>query len=292
MHALLNVAVMAARRAGNSLMRNLVKLDSLNVEMKGRNDYVSEADRAAEREVIETIHKHYPDHAILAEESGVSGDSDTVWIIDPLDGTTNFLHRFPVFAVSIGVQVNGRMEHGVVYDPMRQELFTASRGVGAQLDGRRIRVSGQSNLERALIGTGFPFRHADVEMEPYLKMLGKILKNTSGVRRPGAAALDLCYVAAGRLDGFWEAGLSAWDLAAGGLMIREAGGIVSGLDGSENYLESGHILTGTPKIYAGLAKRLRDQSHPRLTCRSAPGRANSRPDGHFSPSWLAALRFT
>jgi myo-inositol-1(or 4)-monophosphatase len=254
MHALLNVAVMAARRAGNSLMRNLVKLDSLTVETKGHNDYVSEADRAAEREVIETIHKHYPDHAILAEESGSTGTSETVWIVDPLDGTTNFLHRFPVFAVSIGVQVKGRMEHAVVYDPVRQELFTASRGVGAQLDGRRIRVSGQKNLDRALIGTGFPFRQADVEMEPYLAMLGKIIKNTSGVRRPGAAALDLCYVAAGRLDGFWEAGLSAWDLAAGGLMIREAGGIISGLDGSEDYLETGHVLTGTPKIYAGLAK--------------------------------------
>ena len=254
MHALLNVAVMAARRAGNSLMRNLVKLDKLKVEMKGRNDYVSEADRTAEREVIETVHKHYPDHAILAEESGASGDSDTVWIIDPLDGTTNFLHGFPVFAVSIGVQVKGRMEHGVVYDPVRQELFTASRGVGAQLDGRRIRVSGLTNLERALIGTGFPFRQADIEMEPYLAMLGKIIRNTSGVRRPGAAALDLCYVAAGRLDGFWEAGLSAWDLAAGSLIIREAGGIVSGLDGSENYLETGHVLTGTTKIYAGLAK--------------------------------------
>jgi myo-inositol-1(or 4)-monophosphatase len=245
---------MAARRAGNSLMRNLVKLDSLTVETKGHNDYVSEADRAAEREVIETIHKHYPDHAILAEESGSTGTSETVWIVDPLDGTTNFLHRFPVFAVSIGVQVKGRMEHAVVYDPVRQELFTASRGVGAQLDGRRIRVSGQKNLDRALIGTGFPFRQADVEMEPYLAMLGKIIKNTSGVRRPGAAALDLCYVAAGRLDGFWEAGLSAWDLAAGGLMIREAGGIISGLDGSEDYLETGHVLAGTPKIYAGLAK--------------------------------------
>ena len=254
MHALLYVAVMAARRAGNSLMRNLVKLDSLTVETKGHNDYVSEADRAAEREVIETIHKHYPDHAILAEESGSTGTSETVWIVDPLDGTTNFLHRFPVFAVSIGVQVKGRMEHAVVYDPVRQELFTASRGVGAQLDGRRIRVSGQKNLDRALIGTGFPFRQADVEMEPYLAMLGKIIKNTSGVRRPGAAALDLCYVAAGRLDGFWEAGLSAWDLAAGGLIIREAGGIISGLDGSENYLDTGHVLAGTPKIYAGLAK--------------------------------------
>jgi myo-inositol-1(or 4)-monophosphatase len=254
MHALLNVAVMAARNAGNLLMRKLNRLDTIKVETKGHNDFVSEADRAAEAAVIETIHKHYPDHAILAEESGATGDSDTVWIIDPLDGTTNFLHGFPVFCVSIGVQVKGRMEHGVVYDPTRQELFTASRGVGSQLDGRRIRVSGQSQMELALIGTGFPFRKADMEMGPYLEMLGKVVRTTSGVRRPGAAALDLCYVAAGRLDGFWETGLSAWDLAAGGLIIREAGGIVSGLDGSENYLETGHILTGTPKIYAGLAK--------------------------------------
>jgi len=166
MHALLNVAVMAARRAGNSLIRNLVKLDKLKIEKKGRNDYVSDADLAAEREVIETIHKHYPDHAVLAEESGPSGESDTLWIIDPLDGTTNFLHGFPVFCVSIGVQVNGRMEHAVVYDPMRQELFTASRGTGAQLDGRRIRVSGQSQLEHALIGTGFPFRQAPQQLPP------------------------------------------------------------------------------------------------------------------------------
>ena len=254
MHALLNVAVMAARRAGNLLFRQLNQLDKIKVETKGHNDFVSEADRAAEEAVIETIHKHYPDHAILAEESGQRGESDTVWIIDPLDGTTNFLHGFPVFCVSIGVQVGGRMEHGVVYDPMRQELFTATRGVGAQLDGRRIRVSGQSQMELALIGTGFPFRQADMELGPYLEMLGKVVRNTSGVRRPGAAALDLCYVAAGRLDGFWETGLSAWDLAAGSLIIREAGGIVSGLDGSENFLETGHILTGTPKIYAGLAK--------------------------------------
>jgi len=254
MHALLNVAVMAARRAGNALMRHQLKLDRLKVELKGHNDYVSQADRDAEREIIETIRKHYPEHAFLGEESGASGDSDTVWIIDPLDGTTNFLHGFPVFAVSIGVQVNGRVEHGVVYDPSRQELFTASRGAGAQLDGRRIRVSGQTALERALVGTGFPFRQADREMTPYLNMLGRIVRHTSGVRRPGAAALDLCYVAAGRLDAFWETGLAPWDLAAGGLMIREAGGIVSGLDGSEDFLAGGHVLAGTPKIYAALAK--------------------------------------
>ncbi len=217
---------------------------------------VSEADRAAEAAIIDVIRKHYPEHAILAEESGAGGgaDSDTVWIIDPLDGTTNYLHGFPVFAVSIGVQVAGRMAHGVVYDPMRQELFTASRGAGAQLDERKIRVSGLRDMKRALVGTGFPFRQADTEMEPFLAMLGKVLRHTSGVRRPGAAALDLCYVAAGRLDAFWETGLAPWDLAAGSLIIREAGGIVSGLDGSEDFLETGHVLCGTPKIYAGLAK--------------------------------------
>ena len=254
MHALLNVAVMAARRAGHTLIKKMVNLDKLKVEQKGHNDYVSDADRAAEKAVIACIHKHYPDHAILAEESGASGESDTVWIIDPLDGTTNYLHGFPVFAVSIGVQEKGRMEHAVVYDPLRQELFTASRGNGAQLDGRKIRVSGLINLDRALIGTGFPFRELDLEISPYLEMLTKTIRNTSGVRRAGAAALDLCYVAAGRLDGFFETGLAPWDLAAGGLIIREAGGMISGLDGSENFLETGHVLTGTPRIYREMAK--------------------------------------
>ena len=256
MHALLNVAVMAARRAGAVLIRNLVRLEKLEVEKKGHNDFVSEADRAAERAIIDVIHKHYPEHAILAEESGRQGDAgaDTVWIIDPLDGTTNYLHGFPVFAISIGVKVGGRLSHGVVYDPMRQELFTATRGAGAQLDDHKIRVSGRSDMSQALIGTGFPFRQAESKVEPYLSMLGKVVKNTAGVRRPGAAALDLCYVAAGRLDGFWETGLAPWDLAAGSLIIREAGGIVSGLDGSENFLDTGHILCGTPKIYSGLAK--------------------------------------
>ena len=254
MHALLNVAVMAARRAGSVLIRKMKNLEKLAVEQKGHNDYVSDADRAAEETVIDCIHKHYPDHAIHAEESGAQGESDTVWIIDPLDGTTNYLHGFPVFAVSIGVQVNGRMEHGVIYDPMRQELFTASRGQGAQVDGHRIRVSQRLHLEGSLIGTGFPFRQAKEEIGPYLDMLRKVIHHTSGVRRPGAAALDLAYVAAGRLDAFWETGLSPWDLAAGSLIIREAGGIVSGLDGSENFLETGHILCGSPKIYAALAK--------------------------------------
>jgi myo-inositol-1(or 4)-monophosphatase len=254
MHALLNVAVMAARRAGHTLIRKMASLDKLKVEEKAHNDYVSDADLAAERAVIETIHKHYPDHAILAEETGVQGESDTVWIIDPLDGTTNYLHGFPVFAVSVGVQVKGRMEHGVVYDPLRQELFTASRGAGAYLEGRRIRVSHCRKLDQSLIGTGFPFRQAESEMEPYMAMLRKVLGHTQGVRRPGAAAIDLCYVAAGRLDAFWETRLSPWDMAAGSLIIREAGGIISGLDGSENFFAAGHVLAGTPKIYAALAK--------------------------------------
>jgi len=254
MHAMLNVAVMAARRGGDSLIRNMNKLEKLKVEQKGRNDFVSDADRAAEVEVIETIHRHYPDHAIRAEESGTSGKSDYEWIIDPLDGTTNYLHGFPVFCVSVAVAHKGRVEHGAVYDPLRQEFFTASRGEGAQLEGRKIRVSGRVDLERALIGTGFPYRDSNEKLEPYVNMLVSAMKNTSGVRRAGAAALDLCYVAAGRLDAFWETGLMPWDMAAGALIIREAGGIVSGLDGSENYLDSGHILCGSPKIYSGLAR--------------------------------------
>lgn len=254
MHAMLNVAVMAARRGGDTLIRNLNKLDKLKVELKGRNDFVSEADLAAERAVISAIHKNHPDHAILAEESGQIGDSEYVWIIDPLDGTTNYLHGFPVFCVSVAVTHKGRLEHGVVYDPLRQELFTASRGQGAQLDGHKIRVSGSSNLERALIGTGFPYRDSNEAFDPYINMLIKAMRNTTGIRRAGAAALDLCYVAAGRLDAFWETGLLPWDLAAGTLIIRESGGIVSGLDGSENFMDSGHVLCGSPKIYSGLAK--------------------------------------
>lgn len=254
MHALLNVAVMAAHRGGDTLIRNLNKLEKIKVELKGRNDFVSEADRAAERAVIDTIQKHYPDHAILAEESGSQGASEYLWVIDPLDGTTNYLHGFPVFAVSVALLHQGRMEHAAVYDPLRQELFTASRGQGAQLDGHKIRVSGCKSLDRALIGTGFPFRDSGLAFEPYIGMLTKAIRQSTGVRRAGAAALDLCYVAAGRLDAFWETGLSKWDVAAGALIIREAGGIVSGLDGSENFLDTGHVLTGTPKIYAAVAK--------------------------------------
>ncbi len=251
MHALLNIAVRAARRAGEVIVRSLNSLEALTVTSKGRNDFVSEVDRAAEAEIIGIIRRHYPAHAVLAEESGASGESETLWIIDPLDGTTNFLHGFPVFAVSIACQQKGRLEHAVVYDPMRQELFTASRGGGAHLDNRRMRVSKQRTLEGALIGTGFPFRADARYVDAYFAMLKAATQNTAGIRRPGAAALDLAYVAAGRIDGFWEFGLSPWDTAAGTLLVQEAGGHIGTLTGAE-YRQGGNVIAGTPKVYTAL----------------------------------------
>jgi myo-inositol-1(or 4)-monophosphatase len=255
MHPLLNIAVRAARRAGEVIVRSLVRLESLEVTSKGRHDYVSEIDRSAEREIIDIIHKHYPQHAILAEESGSSGEGDTVWIIDPLDGTTNFLHGFPVFAVSIAVQQRGRLEIGVIYDPMRQEVFTAARGEGAHLENRRIRVSKQRGLEDALLATGFPYREDQPYADNYFAMLRMLTSMTAGVRRPGSAALDLAYVACGRVDGFWEMGLKAWDTAAGTLMIREAGGRVGTL-GGEEYRLGANIVAGAPKVYQALIEAL------------------------------------
>ena len=255
MQPLLNIAVRAARRAGEIITRGMNHVHRLDVRSKGQNDFVTEIDLAAERDIVETIRKHYPDHAILAEEGGQSGDNEFVWIIDPLDGTTNFLHGYPQFAVSIGVQRRGRMEHGVVYDPLRQELFTTSRGEGAQLDGKKIRVSNRIGLEGALIGTGFPYRTNLHWIDNYMAMMKTVIQQTAGIRRPGSAALDLAYVAAGRLDGFWEFGLSPWDTAAGTLLITEAGGLVGTLAGSE-YKQGGHIVAGTPKVYAPLLEAL------------------------------------
>ena len=255
MHALLNIAVRAARAAGEVIIRSLNRLESLTITSKGRNDFVSEVDHAAEAEIIKLIRKNYPSHAFLAEESGRTGDSDTVWIIDPLDGTTNFLHGFPTFAVSIACQVRGKLEHGVVYDPISQEIFSASRGGGAHLDNRRIRVSKQRGLEGALIGTGFPYRANAKYMDSYLAMLRAVMENTAGVRRPGSAALDMAYVAAGRTDGFWEIGLSPWDTAAGTLLIQEAGGRIGTLTGGE-YTQGGNVLAGSPKVYAALLELL------------------------------------
>jgi myo-inositol-1(or 4)-monophosphatase len=254
MQPLLNIAVSAARSAGRIIMRELNQIESLTVTAKSRNDFVTEVDRAAEEAIVRTIRKAHPEHAILAEEGGADGKHDFLWIIDPLDGTTNFLHRFPQFCVSIALQIRGRLEHGVIYNPWSQELFTATRGDGAQLDGRRIRVSKAASLEGTLIGTGFPFRHG-AQMQSYLKMLQYVMENTAGVRRPGSAALDLAFVAAGRLDGFWEMNLKPWDIAAGTLMIREAGGIVTEIDNGD-LMETGNVVGGGPKVQEALMKAL------------------------------------
>jgi myo-inositol-1(or 4)-monophosphatase len=255
MQPLLNIAVKAARRAGDIIVRAIPRLESVQVESKGRNDFVTEIDKAAEADIIQTIRRLHPDHAILAEESGASGDSDVVWIIDPLDGTTNFMHGFPTFAVSIACQIRGRLEHAVVFDPMRQELFTASRGDGAQVEGRKMRVSKQITLEGSLIATGFPYRTDAPYLDEYLAMLKAVILKASGLRRPGSAALDLAYVAAGRVDGFWEIGLKPWDTAAGTLLITEAGGRVGTIFG-DDYQQGGHVIAGTPKVYAALVAEL------------------------------------
>ena len=225
--------------------------------MKSRNDFVSEVDRRAEEIIIENLRKTYPDHAILAEESGGSGNSDYRWIIDPLDGTTNFLHGFPQFAVSVALAHKGVLDQGIVYDPLRQELFTASRGEGAHLDGRRIRVTRSNTLEGALIGTGFPFRTLD-RLDAYVDIFRQLTAVTAGIRRPGAASLDLAYVASGRIDGFWEYGLEQWDIAAGALLIREAGGYVSDINDGSPELKSGNIVAGNPAVHDLLLKLIRD----------------------------------
>ena len=256
----LTIAVRAARRAGDLIVRSMKSNRPVDVVSKDWNELVTEIDMRAEEDIKETIRRSFPDHAFLAEESGQSGDSDFVWIIDPLDGTTNFIHKFPIFAVSIALQVRGQLEVGVIYDPMRQELFTAARGAGAHLDDRRIRVSGTTQLKDTLIGTGFPYRENVKHMDAYLAMLKTVVENVSGVRRPGAAAIDLAYVAAGRFDGFWELGLKPWDIAAGALLIQEAGGIISSVRGDSNYMETGHVIAGSPKIHQALSALL----HPLL----------------------------
>jgi myo-inositol-1(or 4)-monophosphatase len=247
MNPMLNIAIRAARAAGDVIIRQIDHVQDLPVIKKSRNDFVTEVDRHAEMVIIETLHKSYPDHAILAEESGQQGDSPYVWIIDPLDGTTNYLHGFPQYAVSIALQHRGELVQAVVYDPLRQELFTASRGEGAMLNNKRMRVSKQKHLEGALLGTGFPFKEQE-RLDEYLDSFRALFPMTAGIRRAGAASLDLAYVACGRLDGFWELGLKPWDIAAGALLIKEAGGLVSGLDSKDSYLENGDIVAGNPEI--------------------------------------------
>jgi myo-inositol-1(or 4)-monophosphatase len=255
MQPLLNIAIKAARRAGDLIVRSMSRLDSIKIDSKGRNDFVTDVDRKAEAEIIATVRRSHPDHAFLGEESGRSGNGDTVWIIDPLDGTTNFLHGFPQFSVSIGIEHKGRLQHAVVYDPLRQELFTASRGDGAQLEGKKMRVSTQRTLEGSLLGTGLPFRMQDAHIDEYLAMLKVLMSTAAGIRRPGSAALDLAYVAAGRLDGFWEFGLSPWDTAAGTLLIQEAGGRV-GTPAGDEYALGKNIVAGNPKVYEGLLETI------------------------------------
>ncbi len=251
MNPMLNIGIRAARAAGDQIIRYIDRVQDLPVNSKGRNDFVSEVDRQAENIVIDTILKSYPDHSILAEESGEQGNSEFQWVIDPLDGTTNYLHSFPHFAVSIALKRRGVLDQAVVYDPLKQELFTASKGAGAYLDNRRIRVSHRNSLEGALLGTGFPFGDSD-KLEIFIRSFRAIFPMTSGIRRAGSAALDLAYVACGRLDGFWEFGLNEWDIAAGSLLIIESGGMITDMENKNNYLESGNIVAANSRIHAEL----------------------------------------
>jgi myo-inositol-1(or 4)-monophosphatase len=254
-HPMLNIGIRAAHAAGDLIVKYIDRIEGLDVNSKGRNDFVSEVDKQAEAMIIDHIRKAYPGHGILAEESGKHGDDAYQWVIDPLDGTTNFLHGFPQFAVSIALRHKGVLDQAVVYDPLRQELFTASKGAGAHLNNRRIRVSKQKELEGALLGTGFPYNNMD-KLEHYLECFRKLCPVTAGIRRAGAASLDLAYVACGRLDGFWEYGLKEWDIAAGALLILEAGGVVSDIDNSDNYMRSGNIVAGNMKLSGELVKNL------------------------------------
>ena len=257
MEPMLNVALKAARKAGEILERAFERLDLIEVEEKGRNDFVSDVDRKSEREIIYHLKKAYPDHKFIGEETGVSGpeDAEFEWIIDPLDGTTNFIHGIPHFAVSIACRRRGQIEHAVVYDPIKQDEFTASRGRGATLNGRRIRVSGRLGLDGALISTGIPFNGFAFEnIEEYLNCLREVASKTAGIRRPGSAALDLAYVAAGRFDGFWEMNLQLWDLAGGVLLVKEAGGMLADFTGGNNYVDNGNIICASPKVFKPLVQ--------------------------------------
>src|SRR5690554_221754 len=252
MEPMLNIALRAARKAGELIERAGERVDLVAIEEKGRNDFVTEVDKSAEKEIIYHLRKAYPEHSIIGEEGGSQpgSNTDVEWIIDPIDGTTNFIHGIPHYSVSIACRIKGQLEHAVVYDPVKREEFTASRGRGARLNGRRIRVSNRRGLPGALIGTGIPFSGYALEnITPYLAALQEIAGQTAGIRRPGSAALDLAYVAAGRFDAFWEMNLNSWDIAAGILLVKEAGGLISDFHGGHDYLESGNIVCGGPKVF-------------------------------------------
>ncbi len=260
MHPMLNTAIKAARRGATIINRASFELDRIETIQKQHNDFVTEVDKAAEAAIIEVLLTAYPTHAVLAEESGASTNltptSEYIWIIDPLDGTTNFLHGFPQYCVSIALQHNGAMTQGVIFDPTRNELFTATKGAGAFLNDKRLRVTKRDKLTDSLIGTGFPFRSA-TDVENYMALFKAIAGKCQGLRRPGAAALDLAYVAAGRLDGFFERGLKPWDIAAGTLMVTEAGGINGTFEGESNYLYKDNIISATPKVFAQMVHLLK-----------------------------------
>lgn len=257
MQPMLGIAVKAARRAGAIINRAARDVEGLTVTRKRHNDFVTEVDKAAERAIIEVLHRAYPDHAILAEESGATagsqGESEYTWIIDPLDGTTNFIHGFPQYSVSIALRHKDLLTQAVIFDPTNNELFAGTRGRGAFLNDRRIRVSKRTLLADALIGTGFPFRDFE-SLDEYLGMFRALTARTAGLRRTGSAALDIAYVAAGRLDGFWEMGLAPWDMAAGALLVKESGGLIGDFKGEPDYLASGRVICGTPKIFAQMLR--------------------------------------
>ncbi len=267
MHPALNIMVKAARRASQIINRASHDIEHLKITTKQRSDYVTEVDKAAEAAIIEVLREAYPDYGILAEESGLSvgeGEGQEYqWIIDPLDGTTNFIHGLPQYSVSIGLTYRGQLNQAVVYDVTRNEMFTASKGGGAFLNERRIRVTKCLKLENALLGTGFPYRVFE-HVDAYMGIFKELAQRASGIRRPGSAALDLAYVAAGRYDGFWEIGLSPWDIAAGSLLITEAGGLISDLSGGENHLKTGNVIAGTPKIFAQLLQVVDSHRTPAL----------------------------
>jgi myo-inositol-1(or 4)-monophosphatase len=261
-HPMLNVAIKAARAAGVIINRAALDVESVRVSQKMANDFVTEVDQASENIIIDTLLTAYPDHGILAEESGQTRgnpQSEHIWIIDPLDGTTNFIHGFPFYCISIALQSKGRIEQAVVYDPTRNDLFTSTRGRGAFMNDRRLRVSKRISLQECLISTGFPFRPDD-DYATYLKLMSEVMKRTAGLRRPGAAALDLAYVAAGFCDGFFETGLHPWDMAAGSLLITEAGGLVGNFTGDADYLYQRECMAANPKIYAQLVTLLQKYS--------------------------------
>lgn len=256
---ILNIAIEAARAAGIIIIRAMQRMDTVKVSEKAPNDLVTEVDQRVEQEIISIIHKAYPSHSILGEEGGELAGDDYQWIIDPIDGTRNFVHGFPHFAVSIAVTYKGRIEHGVIYDPVRQELFTATRGKGAQLNDRRIRVASRKRLEECLLGTGFAYRHHTDDHSLPSNILHSILPICGDIRRAGAATLDLAYVACGRLDGFWEIGLHLWDIAAGVLLVKEAGGMACDLHGGEDYLKTGNIVVANPYIMKQFLKTIKPQ---------------------------------